>query len=153
MWASTRAAARCIALLLGLMLATAASAQDIAVEEQRYVSDIELQTLEQFQGLLLRAEQLMLKGAVPQGGVPEVTFVLHGPVLNSLLRENYLQNRDVVDLAARLSAMDVIDLKACRTWMTSKRMNERDLQPFVETVAYGPGEVQRLVREKNYIYF
>ncbi|RLA49843.1 MAG: acyl-CoA transferase, partial [Gammaproteobacteria bacterium] len=25
--------------------------------------------------------------------------------------------------------------------------------PFVETVAYGPAEVQRLAQEKNYIYF
>jgi len=121
--------------------------------EPRYVADIELQTLEQFQQLLVRADELFLAGETSTGDEPAVVFVLHGPVLSSLLRENYLGNRPTVDLAARLSAFGVIDLKACRAWMRSASVSEADLQPFVETVSYGPGEVQRLVRESNYVYF
>lgn len=46
-------------------------------------------------------------------GEAKVTLVLHGPVLKSLLRENYLQNKNLVDQAASLSALGVIDVKAC----------------------------------------
>jgi hypothetical protein len=147
------AAVRLVSLLLGMTLAFAAMAQEVAPDEQHYVADIELQTVEEFRQLLERAEQLLLEGAVSQGDTAEVTFVLHGPVVRNLLRQNYLANKKTVDLAASLSAMGVIEVKACRTWMGGHGVNEEDLQPFVETVAYGPGEVLRLAQEKNYIYF
>jgi hypothetical protein len=136
-----------------MTLAFTAMAQEVAPDEQHYVADIELQTVEEFRQLLERAEQLLLEGAVSQGDTAEVTFVLHGPVVRNLLRQNYLANKKTVDLAASLSAMGVIEVKACRTWMGGHGVNEEDLQPFVETVAYGPGEVLRLAKEKNYIYF
>jgi hypothetical protein len=96
---------------------------------------------------------LFVAGETPADGNAAVVFVLHGPVLRSLLRQNYRANRQTVDLAARLTAFGVIELKACRTWMRSASVSENDLQPFVETVSYGPGEVERLVQESNYIYF
>lgn len=135
-----------------MFLALTAIAEEAAPDGQYYVVDIELQNVEDFSHLLERAEQLLLAGAVPQDDVPKVTFVLHGPVLRNLLRQNYLDNKRTVDLAASLSAMGVIDVKACRTWMGGNGVNEEDLQPFIETVAYGPSEVQRL-QQKNYIYF
>jgi intracellular sulfur oxidation DsrE/DsrF family protein len=143
---------RFASLLLVMLLAVAAIADEAAQDGQYYVVDIELQTVEQFSQLLERAEQLLLAGAVLQDDVAEVTFVLHGPVLRNLLRRNYLDNKRTVDLAASLSALGVIDIKACRTWMGGNGVNEEDLQPFIETVSYGPGEVQRL-QQKNYIYF
>ena len=151
------AAVRSVSLFLGMVLAIAlafaATAQEATPDEPQYVADIELQTVEEFRQLLERAEQLLLEGAVSQGDTVGVTFVLHGPVVRNLLRQNYLANKQTVDLAASLSAMGVIEVKACRTWMGGHGVNEEDLQPFVETVAYGPAEVQRLAKEKNYIYF
>jgi hypothetical protein len=121
--------------------------------DTRFVADIELQTLDQFRQLLLRAEELFQAGRASGEGEAAVVFVLHGPVLRSLLRQNYQDNRETVDLAARLTAFQVIELKACRTWMRGASVSEEELQPFVETVSYGPGEVERLVRENNYVYF
>lgn len=149
----SHAPARLIALLFAICVAFAALGQEAPADEQRYVVDIELQTIEEFRQLLERAEQLLLEGVVPQDGVAKVTFVLHGPVVNNLLRRNYLDNKRTVDLAASLSAMDVIDVKACRTWMGGTGVAEGELQPFIETVAYGPAEVQGLIEEKAYIYF
>jgi len=142
-----------LAMVLAIAMAFAATAQEATPDEQHYVADIELQTVDEFRQLLERAEQLLLEGAVSQGDTAEVTFVLHGPVVKNLLRQNYLANKKTVDLAASLSAMGVIEVKACRTWMGGHGVDEEDLQPFVETVAYGPAEVQRLAKEKNYIYF
>ena len=142
-----------ICLVLLYLLTGVAFAEDSASNEQHYVVDIELQTLPQFRELLDRADQLLLAGQLPDDDQAAVVFVLHGPVLRSLLRQNYFDNRQTVDLAARLSALGVIDLKACRTWMRGASVSETELQPFVETVSYGPGEVKRLVQESNYVYF
>ena len=139
--------------LLCLQFALAASGQDAALEEQRYVVDIELQTAQEFRQLLERAEQLLLEGAVDSSEEAKVTFVLHGPVLESLLRQNYQANKRLVDLSAALSAMGVIDVKACQTWMRSRGLAAQELQPFIEVVAYGPGAVEALVQDKNYVYF
>ena len=84
---------------------------------------------------------------------PPVTFVLHGPVLKTLLRDNYLENKRLVDLTASLSALDVIEVKACSTWMSFKGVDANGLQPFVEIVSYGPGLVDQLVSERDYRYF
>jgi intracellular sulfur oxidation DsrE/DsrF family protein len=138
--------------LLGVLLALTAYAQNTPSEDQYYLVDIELQTAEEFQQLLNRAEQLILAGvSIPRGGA-RVTFVLHGPVLENLLRKNYLLNKSMVDKAASLSALEVIDIKACNTWMMSHEVDEADLQPFIETVDYGPAVVKRLL-QKNYLYF
>ena len=143
-----------LALFLGVLLTSSlALSQDRVPSQQRYVVDIELQTQDQFDLLLQRANQLLLSGEVQQDGEAAVVFVLHGPVLRSLLKQNYPENRQTVDLAARLSALEVIDLKACRTWMGGNNVSESDLQPFVETVSYGPAEVEGLLQQGNYSYF
>jgi len=125
----------------------------VSLDERRYVLDIALQTNEELLQLLERAEQLLLAGVEIRRGEAKVTFVLHGPVLESLLRKNYLDNKRLVDLAASLSAMDVIDVKACSTWLRGHGLESTELQPFIQTVPYGPAEVKRLLAEKNYLYF
>ncbi len=132
-------------------LASVALAQE--VQGERYVADIELQTTAQFRQTLVRAEQLLVDGVAPQDGEAAVSFVLHGPVIRSLLRENYLANKEMVDLAASLSALGVVSITACRTWMGRHGVDAAGLQPFVETVAYGIAEVQRLRQEEDYIDF
>ncbi len=122
-----------------------------------YVADIELQSDDELIQLLDRAGQiLMQEGPLPPvdaGSGALVTLVLHGPVLKSLLRENYRDNRALVDRAASLSALGVIDVKACKSWMTYNEINPEQLHPFIEVVAYGPAEVERLVKDRGYLYF
>lgn len=139
--------------LLCLLLAFAAAAQQEFPSGDRYVADIQLETSEEFLALLNRASQLFLEGVADQQEDARVTFVLHGPVINDLLRRNYLAKREVVDLAARLTALQVIEVQACLTWMGMNGVSESDLQPFVETVSFAPGEVRRLREEKNYLDF
>jgi len=139
-------------LLLGLLFTLTAWGQTSTFENRLYVADIELQTELEFQQLLSRAEQLFLAGNVNSQDGGKVTFVLHGPVLKTLLRTNYLDNRKLVDLAASLTAMEVIELKACNSWMMNHEIEAADLQPFVQSVDYGPEVVKRLL-QKNYLYF
>lgn len=139
--------------LLSVFIAATGLAQEVPLEEQRYVVDVELQTTRELGQLLKRAEQLLLAGVEVPRGEAKVTFVLHGPVLKILLRSNYLENKRLVDLAAALSALDVIDVKACRAWLQGHGLEEQELQPFVETVSYGPAVVKRLLEDRNYLYF
>lgn len=145
-----------VVAVLGVMLCASVSAQEIDQgysEGQQYLAEIELHTAEEFRSVLLRADQLLIEGALPLNSPVPVTFVLHGPEVRILLRQNYLKNKATVDLAARLSALGVVDIKACETWMGGASVKVEDLQPFVDTVPYGPSEINRLVKEQNYLYF
>lgn len=144
-----------VALLLGAWLACApgfATAQPGA-EDELYVVDIELQTADEFIDLLRRAEQLLIEGAALPADEPKVSFVLHGPVLRNLVRDEYLDNKELVDLAASLTAMDVIEVKACQTWMRLNGLEEGRLLPFVQTVPYGPGAVKAMLESNTYTRF
>jgi intracellular sulfur oxidation DsrE/DsrF family protein len=144
--------------ILYLFLATSIHAQELPRDvfnenPELYVAAIELHTTAELHAVLERADQLLVDGVALQTEPASVTFVLHGPEVRSLLRQNYLQNKATVDLAARLSALGVVDIKACETWMGGNGVNPDNLQPFVGTVNYGPSEVRRLVEEEGYIFF
>ncbi len=141
-----------IAAFLSLVAALAL-AQSTPGSSDRYIADVELHTAEELQTLLERAETLVLEGALPLDGEPRVAFVLHGPEVRVLLRQSYLENKALVDLAASLSALGVVEIKACETWMGGNRVDPAALQPFVQTVSYGPGEIRRLVNDEGYIKF
>ena len=139
--------------LVGLLWMAPAIAQQPDSGAVKYVADIELQNSQQLSELLQRASQLLLDGVAAQDGIPEVSFVLHGPVIKDLLKQNYAGNLQMVNLAARLSALQVVEIKVCRTWMGLNDVEESDLQPFVVPVNLAGSEVERLRQKKNYLDF
>ncbi len=141
------------AVSLLLAIAWPVSAQTADEADSRYLAEIEVHTAEEMLAILQRTEDLLREGAIPLDGDPRVAFVLHGPEVYILLRQNYFDNKEVVDRAASLSALGVVEIKACETWMGSKGIDREQLQPFVATVPYGPGEERRLVQQENYIRF
>ena len=117
-----------------------------------YLARVLLNSPADVQSALMRAKALLDKGLVGVSD-PPVSFVLHGPEVAIFLRENYDQYRDIVDLAAQLSAFKVIDVKVCRTRLANIGGSEQQLVPFVGTVPFGPVEVKRLLEDEDYIYF
>lgn len=142
---------RCV-ILLALALCPHVLAQESLEAQNRFVADIELQTEADLSELLSRAGELFLEGKVRQED-GAVVLVLHGPVLRTLLKPNYAQSPGVVNQAASLAALGVLDIKACRSWMSSNGVDESELQPFVQVVSSGPSEVRRLVRDEGYLFF
>ena len=69
------------------------------------------------------------------------------------MAENYQQHKTIVDLAARLSAFEVVDIKVCKTWLDHVQLDEAQLPPFIGTVSYGPAEKRRLMEQEKYVYF
>lgn len=135
------------------MLAAPVFSQESGSGQTNYVVDIAPQSAQEFGQMLRRADKLLAEGVASQDGAARVTFLIHGPEVTMLLRENYSANKEIVDLAASLSALGVVDIKACLTWMGGYSVGEARLQPFVSTVPNAPAELNRLVTEQNYIYF
>lgn len=132
-------------------------AQPLGVEESApnpaYLAQIEVHTVAELHGVLARADKLFADGDLQAGSDLPVAFVLHGPEAKALLRNNYQQNKATVDLAARLSAFQVVDIKVCETWMKGQKIDATLLPPFIGTVPYAPDAIKRLMEKQGYVYF
>lgn len=148
-----------VALVLTVNLSLLAKSVDaqpikrIETDTSRYLAHIEANTFEELKHLLGRAAELFESGQFQVGKDNPIAFVLHGPEANSLLQKNYSKHKDIMDLAARLTAFGVVDIKVCRTWMGTQSLDETQLPPFVGTVPFGPAEHKRLKEEEKYVYF
>jgi intracellular sulfur oxidation DsrE/DsrF family protein len=119
--------------------------------QQGMVLDVSVHSLDELKVLLDRAEEIATRPQ-SQGEPAGVVLVLHGPEVEFFAISNYPRYKDVVDQAARLDAFDVVDVKICQTMMERLGVERDDIPAFIEQVPYGPGEVERLVRE-GYVYF
>jgi intracellular sulfur oxidation DsrE/DsrF family protein len=125
-------------------------AQDLS---PRYLAEIKVNTATELNELLKRAEALFDQGDFSSEKDVPVAFILHGKEAKSLFYTNYKSNKALVDLAARLSAFEVVDIKVCKVWMHGEGLSEDQLPPFVGTVSLGPREEKRLIKEQGYVYF
>jgi intracellular sulfur oxidation DsrE/DsrF family protein len=111
---------------------------------------ITLHTPAEIEGMLTRAEQLS-KTRRPDATHPAIALVLHGPEIEFFARRNYSKYRRLVDLAAKLDAAGVVEVKMCQTEMRARELPPNEVPGFIELVPYGPDEEQRLLR-KGYVY-
>lgn len=102
-------------------------------------------TSSELERLLSRADDLARSNNF--SAIDPVTFVLHGDEINFFTRPNYPENSALVDLAARLDAFQVIDIRVCETWLRDNNVSVTDLPPFVELVPFGPSFQANLQRE------
>lgn len=148
---------RSLFYLLIFFFSTTLRAQDIVLAEEElpagYIAHIELHTAEELLGSLQRAEILQQDGRFVVGKDAPIVFILHGPEARSLLLSSYEDNKKLVDLAARLTAFEVVDIKVCETWMGSQSLDASRLPPFIGTVPFGPAEEKRLLKQQQYVYF
>ncbi|RMG54810.1 MAG: hypothetical protein D6717_08995 [Gammaproteobacteria bacterium] len=108
---------------------------------RRTVMDISLHDEAELKDMLHHLDALQRAGLVEKA---PVAVVLHGPEIAFFTRKGYASHRELIDLAGRLDAAGVIEVKACRTRMRMMGVKEEDLPDFVETVPFGPGEILRL---------
>lgn len=113
------------------------------IERPHTVYDISLHEARDLQLLLGRLEMLASQPRA-QTDKPEIALVLHGPELNFFAIRNYAEHQALVDLAAKLDAFQIIEIKACLTKMRELHLEPSDLPGFIELVPLGPEEVRRL---------
>jgi len=112
----------------------------------QFVADISVHTVAELEVLFARIEQLLDR---PRGAdeAPLISVVLHGPEVEFFALQNYQQYKDIVDHAAKLSALGAVDISICRTQMRVRGIEQDQVPAFLNQVPYGPGEVERLVGE------
>ena len=111
----------------------------------RYQGLVNLHTREELQDILQRADRAAQASGY-QADKP-VALILHGDEIALFLRGRYRDNKALVDMAARLDAFNVVDVKVCERWMAEHDVSRDELPPFLETVPDGPAEVLRLQGE------
>ena len=112
-------------------------------DSQPIVIDVVLHDRKAILNMLQRAETLAMTPN-PAERPRQIALVLHGQEIESFRIKNYSDNRDIVDLAAKLDAFNVIDVKMCNTMMNLLNVKKQEIPAFIEIVPYGPAEVDRL---------
>lgn len=113
-------------------------------ERQPAVYDLSLRDPQALKLLLGRLDHLAQQPN-SQTQTARIALVLHGPELDYFSIRNYAMHRELVDLAAKLVAFQIIEIKACDTKLQEMGIHPDDLPAFIEVVPYGPDEVRRLV--------
>lgn len=119
--------------------------------EAVYVAKLNLHTTAEIEQMLKRAE-VYVENIEQYPDFEPITVILHGPELRVFDRRNYKEFKEIVGLAARLEAFNIIDVQVCEVQMMQGGISRDDLPAFVEMVPYGPAEEQRLIK-RGYQYF
>lgn len=115
------------------------------------IAYLEARTTQELSSILTRAEDVFERQD-SYSSQPPIALILHGDETAAFLKDNYGAHRELVDLAARLDAFNVIDIQVCEAWMRDNGVSRRELPPFVTTVPYGPAAEQELI-ERGYEHF
>ena len=125
-----------------------ASTEDIPALFQARINE---HSADEMLALLQRAEKIASGQDVYRTREP-VMLVLSGDEIELFKRDNYRDNKALVDLAARLDAFNIIDVKVCRHWTGQRGIELTDLPPFIEGVSSADQESKRL-ESAGYAYF
>lgn len=112
---------------------------------------IEKHSEEELLELLTRAEKIAA-GEDQYITSDPIVLVLSGEEIELFKRENYRDHKPLVDMAARLDAFNIIDVKVCTHWMSQRGIELTDLPPFVDDVPQAYQENTRL-EKAGYAYF
>ncbi len=126
-----------------------AQAEDVRFDDHGrvgLVAHIEAHTPQELASILTRAEAV-LEAEENYSNARPIALILHGDETQAFLKGNYEAYRELVDMAARLDAFNVIDVQVCETWMRDNGVSREQLPPFVNTVPYGPAVEQELLKQ------
>lgn len=111
------------------------------VDGDKYIIDVSRHTREELLAFFKRADEVVTLAA-PDFKKPDIKLILHGEDIDWFTKHNYEQNKELVDLAARLDALEIIDLKISEKAMQDQGYTEEDIPGFIERVPFGPDEIQ-----------
>ncbi len=120
--------------------------QEKMIQGTHYLFDLIDHEPEQLKRLLERAESLS-KTATDGNEKSRIAMVIHGPDVEIFEKKNYNKNKELIDLAAKLDASDIIDFKVCQVTADSRGINESSFPSFMEMVPFAPDEIDRLEDE------
>ena len=119
------------------------------IENKSYLFDVSDHSIDELEALLARAEYVSQTHPADFEDL-EIVMVIHGPDIDWFTQQNYEHNQPLVDLAARLDASNIIDMKVCLRTMQDRGVTKDDLPAFIESVPYVPIEIKQRL-EDGYI--
>ena len=114
-----------------------------SVGNNQYMFDVSDHSREELVALLKRADEVSTVSGAEAGDL-DIALILHGSDIGWFAKQHYQRNKELVDLAARLDALKVIDLKVCQQAMDQYGYAESEIPEFIERVPYAPAEMRRL---------
>lgn len=116
------------------------------IGNKSYLFDVSDHSLEELEALLERAHEISQVGQDGTNDL-EIVMILHGPDIEWFTQDRYEENRKLIELAEKLDAFEVIDMKVCETAMDSRGVKREDIPDFIESVPYAPDEIRKLLQE------
>ena len=116
------------------------------IGNKQYLFIVNKHTTEELQALLERADEIA-STSLDLFDQLEIAMIIHGPSVDLFREKNYEKNRKLIDLAAKLDAFNVIDIKICETSMDRFEVSRGEVPAFIDSVPYAPEEIERLSAE------
>jgi uncharacterized protein len=116
------------------------------IENKSYLFDVSDHSIEELQALLTRAEEVSETHPADFEDL-EIVMIIHGPDIEWFRQKNHEHNQQLIDLAARLDAYEIIDMKVCEKTMSSRGVSRDDIPSFIEPVPFAPTEIERRLQE------
>lgn len=136
--------------LTALCFAISVQSETIANNSDDYIARLNARTPEELQDILFRAQ--MWAGQFETYPSRPISIVLHGSEAHAFVKRNYHEHKELVDMAAKLDAFNIVDVQICETWMGLNNVSRKELPPFLQIVPFGPAEESRLI-EAGYQQF
>ncbi len=109
----------------------------------RYLFVLNEHSIEEMHALLLRADEIS-RSSPAEFDELQIAMVIHGPTVNLFSRNNHARSSEVIDLAEKLDAMNVINFKICETSLSIEGVNRDEIPAFIQSVPFAPDEIARL---------
>ena len=119
---------------------------DQGAGKTHYLFDLVEHEPDQIKQLLKRAESISETAKITNKE-SRIAMVIHGPDIEFFDKNNYNENKELIDLAARLDASNIIDFKVCQVTADSRGIKESSFPSFMEIVPFAPDEIDRLENE------
>lgn len=119
------------------------TAPSLHVDGYQFVFDTSKYTATELLAFLERADEVAGMSLAEFDDL-NIAVVLQGSNIAMFARQNYEYNKKLVDLAARLDALRVIDLKICQHDLYSFGFSAGDFPAFIDRIPQASAEMQRL---------
>ena len=118
----------------------------IIIDNKSYLFDVTNHSIDELRALLARAEEVSQAQSEEFSDL-KIVMIIHGPDIEWFTQKNHEQNQQLIDLAARLDAYDIIDMKVCEKTLSSMGVERGDIPSFIESVPYAPVEIKQRLQD------
>lgn len=122
-----------------------------SVDDNPYVFDVSKHSQEELLAALKRADEIATASSEDFKKF-NLAIIVHGPDVSWFDKRHYEQNKELVDLAAKLDALDVINMKIDQESMAKHGILDENVPTFIDRVPFAADELTRL-QDSGYFTF